>query len=260
MAESNGAAPTPADAVRRLDGSEATELGALAAVFDDLQYTLRCCEHLVGVARPTRDATPCWSRRCGRVRWSAYARCFSGRTKVLTDDDLAELELDGDVAGFHRVLLQLRDHYASRHANPRETFTIGVAQTNNGTAAGVAVIGAPQPGVDDTTVRQLGRIAYGLSGLVDARMQAAQQRGAPRRSGARRRAARRVAAGGRAGAGLSYSGTRAGPAGTRTRRRRLTGRCGVRRGEGLHELAPQPAARDVVELATIATSGREVPR
>ena len=58
----------------------------------------------------------------------AYARCFSGRTKVLTDDHLAELELDGDVAGFHRALLQLRDHYASRHANPRETYTIGVAQ------------------------------------------------------------------------------------------------------------------------------------
>ena len=80
------------------------------------------------------------------------------------------------MAGFHRALLRLRDHYASRHANPRETYTIGVAQKNDGTAAGVAVIGAPQPGVDDTTVRQLGRIAYGLSGLVDARMQAAQQR------------------------------------------------------------------------------------
>ena len=39
------------------------------------------------------------------------------------------------------------------------------------------MVGAPQPAVDDTgTVRQLGRIAYGLSGLVDARMQAAQQK------------------------------------------------------------------------------------
>jgi len=80
------------------------------------------------------------------------------------------------VAGFHRALLRLRDHYASRHVNPGESFTIGVAQRNNGTAAGVAVVGAPRPGVDDTTVRQLGRIAYGLSGLVDARMQAAQQK------------------------------------------------------------------------------------
>lgn len=174
MAESNGAVPD-LNAVRRLDGSEAVELGALAAVFDDLQHTLRCCEHLVGVV--TRlDADPALVEALWTGALVAYARCFSARTKVLTGGHLAELELDGDVAGFHRALLQLRDHYASRHANPRETYTIGVAQKNNGTAAGVAVIGAPQPGVDDTAVRQLGRIAYGLSALVDARMQAAQQR------------------------------------------------------------------------------------
>jgi hypothetical protein len=172
VAESTGAAP---DAVRRLDSSEATELAALAAVFDDLQYTLRCCEHLVGViARPDADAVLLEALWTGAL--VAYARCFSGRTKILADADLAELKLDGDVAGFHRALLRLRDHYASRHANPRETFTVGVAQRTNGTAAGVAVVGAPQPAVDDTTVRQLGRIAYGLSGLVDARMQAAQQK------------------------------------------------------------------------------------
>jgi len=172
VAESNGAAP---NAVRRLDGSEAVDLAALAAVFDDLQYALRCCEHLVGVlARP--DADPVLVEALWTGALVAYARCFSGRTKVLTDDDLPELKLDGDVAGFHRAVLRLRDHYASRHANPRETYTVGVAQKNSGTAAGVAVIGAPQPGVDDATVRQLGRIAYGLSGLVDARMQAAQQR------------------------------------------------------------------------------------
>ena len=161
MAESTGAAP---DAVRRLDGSEATELAALAGVFDDLQYALRCCEHLVGALAPAQPDTA-----LVEALWTgalvAYARCFSGRTKILSDADLAELKLDGDVAGFHRALLRLRDHYASRHANPRETFTVGVAQRTNGTAAGVAVVGAPQPAVDDTTVRQLGRIAYGLSGL-----------------------------------------------------------------------------------------------
>jgi len=163
------------NAVRRLDGHEAGELSGLAAVFDDLQYALRCCEHLVG-ALGRSDADPALVEALWTGALVAYVRAFSARTKVLTEDDLAELELDGDVAGFHRVLLRLRDHYASRHGNPRETFTVGVAQKNNGVAAGVAVVGAAQPGVDDTTVRQLGRIAYGLSGLVDARMQAAQQR------------------------------------------------------------------------------------
>ena len=173
VADGNGV--TGPEAVRRLDGDEAGELAALASVFEDLQYTLQCCEHLVGaLARPDPDTALTEALWTGAL--VAYARCFSARTKVLTEADLAELKLDGDVAGFHRALLKLRDHHASRHVNPRETFTIGVAQRNDGTAAGVAVVGALQPRVDDTTVRQLGRIAYGLSGLVDARMQEAQQR------------------------------------------------------------------------------------
>jgi hypothetical protein len=163
------------NAVRRLDGTEAVELAGLAAVFDDLQYALRCCEHLVGaLAVPAPD--PVLTEALWTGALVAYARAFSPRAKVLTDDDLAELGLEGDVTGFHKALLRLRDYNASRHVNPRESYTIGVAQKNNGAAAGVAVVGAQQEGVDDTAVRQLGRIAYGLSGLVDARMQAAQQR------------------------------------------------------------------------------------
>ena len=169
-----GTAAAPS-AVRRLDGDEAAELAGLAAVFDDLQYALRCCEHLVGVlAQPARDEALAEALWTGAL--VAYARAFSPRVKVLTEADLAELKLDGDVVGFHKALLRLRDYYASRHVNPRESYTIGVAQKINGSAAGVAVVGAQQAGVDDTTVRQLGRIAYGLSGLVDGRMQTAQQR------------------------------------------------------------------------------------
>lgn len=166
---------TAPDAVRRWDGNGADELAKLAAVFDDLQHALRCCEHLVGVlAQPAPDDALAEALWTGAL--VAYARAFSPRAKVLTAGDLAELKLDGDVTGFHQALLRLRDHYASRHVNPRESYTIGVAQRSDGSAAGVAVVGAPQPQVDDTTVRQLGRLAYGLSGLVDGRIQAAQQR------------------------------------------------------------------------------------
>ena len=59
-----------------------------------------------------------------------YVRCFSGRQAVLTEADLKELQLDGDVTEFHDMIKKLRDHYASRHLNPRESFTIGVAQSN----------------------------------------------------------------------------------------------------------------------------------
>ena len=170
----NGAVTTPS-AVRRLDGAEATKLAGLAAVFEDLQYVLRCCEHLV-----TALATPQPDTALVEALWTGaligYVRCFSGRAGVLSDDDLGKLELDGDVREFHGMVKKLRDHYASRHVNPRESFTIGAAQSNDGRPTGVAVVSAPRPLVDDTTVRLLGRVAYALSGLVDARMQAMQAR------------------------------------------------------------------------------------
>ena len=103
-----------------------------------------------------------------------YVRCFSGRQAVLTEADLKELQLDGDVTEFHEMIKKLRDHYASRHLNPRESFTIGVAQSNDGKPTGVAVVSTPRPLVDDTTVRLLGRVAYALSGLLDARIQKTQ--------------------------------------------------------------------------------------
>ena len=46
---------------------EAAMLAGQAAVFEDLQYVLRCCEHLVACsARASRIR--CWSRPCGRAR------------------------------------------------------------------------------------------------------------------------------------------------------------------------------------------------
>lgn len=165
-------ATTPT-AVRRLDGPEATTLIGEAAVFEDLQYVLRCCEHLVNsLAPPEPDLAVVEALWTGAL--VGYARCFSGRQAVLTKDDLGTLELEGDVAEFHGMVLKLRDHYASRHTNPRESFEIGVAQSNDGQPNGVAITSTPRPIVDDTTVRLLGRVAYALSGLLDARIQKAQ--------------------------------------------------------------------------------------
>jgi hypothetical protein len=166
---------TAPGAVRRLDGDEAAELAGLAAVFDDLQYVLRCCEHLVGVlAQPAPDDALAEALWTGAL--VGYVRCFSGRIGVLTDADAAAVELPGEITAedFHSMIRKLRDHYASRHVNPREAFTIGAAQSNDGALMGVAVVASPRPIVDDTTVRLLGRIAYSLSGLIDARMQEAQ--------------------------------------------------------------------------------------
>lgn len=181
IAGTNGTAVAPST-VRELELPEAQELARLAAVFEDLQYVLKCCEHLV-TALGSPDAGPVRVQSDDALveaLWTGaligYTRCFSGRTAVLTDADLKELDLEGDVTGFHEMVKKLRDHYASRHTNPRESFTIGAAQNNDGRPNGIAVVSTPRPIVDDTTVRLLGRVAYALSGLVDARMQETQNR------------------------------------------------------------------------------------
>jgi hypothetical protein len=169
----NGAQTAVPTTVRRLDGAEAAELAAMSGVFEELQYVLRCCEHLVAVlATPEPDPALVEALWTGALL--GYARGFSGRAAVLKETDLAELELDSDVSDFHGMLKKLRDHYASRHVNPRESFTIGAAQANDGRPTGIAVVSTARPIVDDTTVRLLGRVAYALSGLLDARMQAKQ--------------------------------------------------------------------------------------
>lgn len=180
--ETDGASP---NAVRKLDAPESEELAQLAAVFEDLQYVLRCCEHLV-TALAAPDAGPvqvATDDALVEALWTGaligYVRCFSARIGILSDDDVKELELPGTeitAADFHAMLKKLRDHYASRHVNPREAFTIGAAQANDGSLMGVAVVSAPRPIVDDTTVRLLGRIAYSLSGYIDGRMQEAQNK------------------------------------------------------------------------------------
>src|SRR3954471_18417098 len=109
-----------------MEGSEAASLAALATVFEDLQYVLRCCEHLVtalvgpenGPVQVQRDDALVEALWTGAL--VGYTRCFSGRAEVLTKADLAELKIEGDVEQFHSMFTKLRDHYGSRHVNPRE--------------------------------------------------------------------------------------------------------------------------------------------
>ena len=163
--------PTPA-VVRRLDSTAAMAMADLAAIFEDLQTTLRCCERLVselasGEGKPD-DLTL-------EAFWTtavlSYARCFSHREGTnLTPDDVTATGLAGDVLGWHQVLLRLRDHYADPAVNPRETFSVGVSQDADGKANGVAVTSAKQPALDDLTVRQTGAIAFELTRIVDQRI------------------------------------------------------------------------------------------
>jgi hypothetical protein len=177
----NGAAGDPPEALRQLDTPGAAALADLAATFEDLQTVLRCCERLVSaLTAADKGAEPddvlleaVWT-----MALLSYGRCFSAggaRPAALTEDDVTTAQPSGDVLSWHRVLMQLRDHQADATANPREQFSVAVAQDGDGAATGVAITSVRQPLVDDITVRQTGAIAFALSGLVNERIAVQQQ-------------------------------------------------------------------------------------
>jgi hypothetical protein len=174
----NGVPPAPPGVLRRVETSEAAALADLAATFEDLQMVLRCCERLMSELT-TAPGGP--DDVAVEAIWTtallSYARCFSveGSGAGLTEDDVRATHPQGDVMSWHEVLLQLRDHYADPTANPREQFSVGVAQDPSGAADGIAITSARQPLVDELTVRQTGAIAFALSSLVDGRIAAQQE-------------------------------------------------------------------------------------
>lgn len=160
-------------AVRLLGTPAAMALADLAAIFEDLQTALRCCERLVselGTSQGEPDDLTLEAFWTTAVL--SYTRCFSAgdRGMGLTSDDVTATGLAGDVVGWHQVLQQLRDHYAGSGENPRERFSVGVSQDATGAANGIALTSARQPPVDHLTVRQTGAIALALSRIVDRRI------------------------------------------------------------------------------------------
>ena len=168
-------APPPPAVVRRLKSPAALALADLAALFEDLQTALRCCERLVTELN-TREPDDLALEAYWTTAVLSYARCFTpgDRGVGLTEADITATGLAGDVLGWHRVLLQMRDRYSHPAVNPRESFSVGASQDRTGHADGVAVTSARQPPLDEVSVRQTGAIAYALSGLVDERLTAQQ--------------------------------------------------------------------------------------
>jgi hypothetical protein len=171
MAQSSNGVRAPATA-RHLTTPAALALGDLAAIFEDLQVVLACCERLLESKDPLIvDAL--WT-----TALNSYARCFKPgkRGMGLAVKDLTETGLKGDVAEWHALLGRLRTYYVDNETNPREAFFVGVAQAEDGTAEGIVLSSASQPLVDETTVRQTGRLAFELSRMVDGRIKAQQEK------------------------------------------------------------------------------------
>lgn len=165
-------------ALRRLDSPGAKALAELVATFEELQTVLRGCERLVTALAADGEPDDVLVEAVWTTALLSYARCFStgDADTALTEDDITESKVHGDALEWHRLLLQLRDHYADPVVNPRERYSVGVAQDPTGAPSGVAITSGRQPLVDDLTVRQTGAIAYALSALVDERITAQQEK------------------------------------------------------------------------------------
>lgn len=167
------AAPAdPPTRVKRLTSPAALALADLAGLFDDLQTVLRCCERLVAELAVEAEPDDLALEAYWTTAVLSYARCFAAgsRGTGLTEDDVTATGLAGDVLGWHRALLQVRERYTDPAVNPRESFSVGVSQDRTGHAEGIAVASTRQPGVDEVSVRQTGAVAYALSGIVDTRL------------------------------------------------------------------------------------------
>jgi len=166
----------PPSAARQLTTPAALALADLTAIFDDLQFVLKCCERLITeLRRDERDDVIVESLWVATL--VSYARCFrpGERGMGLAESDLAATGLKGEVTEWHALLGTLRDYYVQGTANPRESFSVGVAQAAAGTADGIVITSAIQPQVDDTTVAQTGRLAFELSRVLDDRIKEQQQ-------------------------------------------------------------------------------------
>lgn len=132
---------SPPTAMRRLGTPGAAELAGLSAMFEDLQTVLRCCERLVTDLGTVDGGEP--NGVVVEAVWTtallSYARCFvaAKARPALTDKDLTAAQPEGDVLKWHQVVLRLRDHYADPTVNPRERFSVGVAQDESGAASGL---------------------------------------------------------------------------------------------------------------------------
>jgi hypothetical protein len=162
--------------IRRLDSADATRLATLVEAYDDLQTVLRCCERLLTIlSRDDRDEVDIeaiWT-----LALLSYARSFADHdgAPAITEDDLDQSAGGDDVVRWHRVLLHLRDRHADPSSNPRETYTVGLAQDPAGAVNAVAVTSVRSPLVDEAAVRQAGAMAFPLCAVLDERIDPLQR-------------------------------------------------------------------------------------
>ncbi|WP_328608700.1 hypothetical protein OG943_06130 [Amycolatopsis sp. NBC_00345] len=169
----------PPSSARQLRTPSALALADLAAIFDDLQFTLRCCERLLTELERGPDGLDAVLVESLWVSaLNSYARCFrpGERGMGLTGKDLDATGVQGEVVEWHGLLGRIRDFLIDGAVNPREAYSVGVSQAPTGRPDGIVITSVPHPLVDEVTVRQTGRLAFELSRLLDERIKEHQKK------------------------------------------------------------------------------------
>lgn len=169
---------SPPTSIRRLDTKDAARLARLVMAYDDLQTVLRCCERLMAMLDNGGDGPDdvgveaLWT-----LTLLSYARAFAEGEggAALSADDLAAGDDEAEVLRWHQVMLHLRDHHADPSRNPRETYTVGIAQDPSGAVNAVAVTSVRVPLVDAAAVRRAGAVAFQLCTVLDERIDPLQK-------------------------------------------------------------------------------------
>ena len=183
MGDDNGTSGTLPGRTVALDIPSARVLAGQAAVIQDLQFVMDCCQRLLAElsqAEEDRDGVvplALWSAAV-----TAYGRCFApgfapGQGFGLTFDDVQRLPLQGAVTSFHQWVIGERDRFAAPGADPFEAARVGAALSPAGQrqrVAGVAIFAVSRVLIDATGVRQLGGLASELAKQIAVAAQGQQ--------------------------------------------------------------------------------------
>lgn len=152
---------------------EAAILSELAGLFHDLQFVVDVCDSLdAAFAEDSEDPTRT------QAYWTAavisYIRCFTtGIRSHLSESDLEQLPLEGEVIEFHRLLKNMRDKHIAHSVNPFEAVEIGAVLSPEDSAEprveGIATLYARHLAGDRVAVQQLRALVSGLAELVAER-------------------------------------------------------------------------------------------
>jgi hypothetical protein len=164
-----------------LDTPSARILADQAAVIQDLQFVMDCCERLLKqFIGPDKDRDEVVSLALWSSALVAYARCFRGDgNSGLTVEDVRSLPLQGAVVQFHEWIIGESAKVTEHPPDPFEAARIGAtlapARPGEQRIEGIAVFTTSRILIDATGVRQLGGLTSELAKQTAVKAQ--QQQG-----------------------------------------------------------------------------------